>query len=489
MDESSALKLVLPPDTYRCTWRIPDSGGTVRELAGDIHLRANRPPRGDLYEDIPGIWDVAEDGSRSASFPQSLIYPVLACHLANGRVVTLLDAQVQAWGLERAAVFARCALVGNFPLAQEDLSFDRIKIQVSNLGSLFGVAPTKSRSLPVAGGQISLEGVWSVEHEPDSHQCWEDGEAYFSTSYDASVTAADPYHFRMRFSPVVVVDLVEGASFDDVLNLWVDPLQKLASLALGKRQEVVYLAIGLRKSGPRSVGWRKYQVYGSGILQEPFDTFQKDVIENPSVMNWRTDSKDPLQVLRTWASLREAHNPLIETYGTLLTARVQHPRAKVLLLLQALEGLHGFENRVGEEEAGRKHKERRSEVLREILSSTSMSAEDKKFLKRNFTSRPLVSLDRRLRESFSVIPDGVMSKLADTPLIKSLASDSREPKEKDPADALRLVRNDLSHGNRGYPVQDLEDVADILERAARAHLLRCLGGSRDAQEHVINGED
>ncbi|MEU5326136.1 ApeA N-terminal domain 1-containing protein [Streptomyces parvus] len=485
MDEPAALKLALPPDTYRCTWKIPNSEGGIDELAGDIHLRANKSPRGDVYGEIPEIWEPMEGGGKSADFPQEKDHPILTCDLVNGRVVTLLDAQVFAFASDRATVFARCALVGDPPSGQDELRFNRIKIQIGNISSIFGVAPTRRTSLPAVS-----DDVWSVEREPESSQWWEDSGASFWMAYDSSLTAADPYHFRVRFSPVVIIDLNDGATFDELLEQWLSPLQNIVSLALGKRQEVTFLAIGTRRAEPRSVGWSsKYQVFGYGLHQEPFDATLKDVIRNPAVMNWKTDAKNPLEVLRTWSALREQHNPLIETYGTLLTAQPQHPRAKVLLLLQALEGLHGFENKEKEAELSLAHRDRRLEMLNEIFSATSLSGKDKRFLKRNFTSRPLVSLDARLRESFSVIPEGVMSALASTSLMETLACDPREPKIKDPADILRLARNDLSHGNRGYPIQDLEEVAEILEKAARAHLLRCLGGSQAAQAHVIKGED
>ncbi|WP_327390710.1 hypothetical protein OG728_27005 [Streptomyces microflavus] len=488
MDESAALKLVLPPDTYRCTWNIPDSKGGVQELGGDIHLRADKSPRGETYGEFPEVWEKVENGISSAGFPQQRSYPVLTCNLANGRAVTLFDARVSVLTPDRAIVLARSALAGSPSPEGGGMRFNRIKIQIENIDSLFGVAPTKPRSLPVVGGVVDFDGKWGVEREPESIQWWEDGDASLCMAYDSSEKAVDPYYFRIGFSPVVIVDLHDEISFDDLLKQWLNPLQKIVSLALGKRREITYFAVGTREAEMRSKGWgSRYEVYGKGIQQEPFESNLKNVTQNQSVMNWKTDSKNPLEVLRLWSALREQHNPLIETYGTLLTAQSQHPRAKLLLLLQALEGLHGFESKEKEVEAQVKHKSRRSAILDEILSATSLSGEDKRFLKRNFTTRPLVSLDTRLRESFSSIPEGVMAKLSSSALVASFANDPREPKDKDPADVLRLTRNDLSHGNRGYPMRDLEEVADILERATRAHLLRCLGSSVGAQVRVIKG--
>ena len=54
--------------------------------------------------------------------------------------------------------------------------------------------------------------------------------------------------------------------------------------------------------------------------------------------------------------------------------------------------------------------------------------------------------------------------------------------------ALRAVRNDLSHGTKGYPTLDLHAVVQILERVTRAHMLRVLGCGTDAQLKAARGD-
>jgi len=80
-------------------------------------------------------------------------------------------------------------------------------------------------------------------------------------------------------------------------------------------------------------------------------------------------------------------------------------------------------------------------------------------------------------------PVNLSGALEATELVKRVRSDPRKP-DSMPA-ALRLVRNDLAHGTRGYDTLELSDVADLLDRVARAHLLRILGCPESAQRSAL----
>ena len=41
--------------------------------------------------------------------------------------------------------------------------------------------------------------------------------------------------------------------------------------------------------------------------------------------------------------------------------------------------------------------------------------------------------------------------------------------------AIRIARNALAHGTRGFDAEDLDPVNEILDRVVRAHALRLLG--------------
>lgn len=86
--------------------------------------------------------------------------------------------------------------------------------------------------------------------------------------------------------------------------------------------------------------------------------------------------------------------------------------------------------------------------------------------------RPMSNLDSALTTMAGALPINGMETLAITDLVKSLLDSERA---KSVSEALRVVRNDLAHGNRGYPADELDDVVTVLERIVRGHALRLLG--------------
>jgi hypothetical protein len=79
-----------------------------------------------------------------------------------------------------------------------------------------------------------------------------------------------------------------------------------------------------------------------------------------------------------------------------------------------------------------------------------------------------------LREMFQTLPLNLEPELTNSALVKSVRSG--DDSITTTLDAIRVVRNDLSHGNRTYERQDLAEAADIFERVVRGDLLRLLGG-------------
>jgi hypothetical protein len=81
--------------------------------------------------------------------------------------------------------------------------------------------------------------------------------------------------------------------------------------------------------------------------------------------------------------------------------------------------------------------------------------------------------------------DGVIDSLEDSQLVTEAKRDARSPKTA--IEALRVVRNNLAHGNRGYEGEALEEVVIILELVVRAHALRILSCSKEIQARVFKG--
>jgi hypothetical protein len=178
-----------------------------------------------------------------------------------------------------------------------------------------------------------------------------------------------------------------------------------------------------------------------------------------------------LQLLRTWQKLDSAHHPLLETYGSMLHAPAQHPRSRLLLLLQAIEGTYGHETKASFAERLQQHVAARDEVI--ARAQAALDEDQLKFLKRNLGQRPPGGLEPAIHWLAKTLPRNVTAQLDATPLITAVRT--APTSAKNAADALRIIRNDLAHGNKGYDAYDLYQVVQVLEQMVRAHALELLG--------------
>lgn len=160
----------------------------------------------------------------------------------------------------------------------------------------------------------------------------------------------------------------------------------------------------------------------------------------------------------------------------------EHPRSRFLLLVQALEGLYGFETKDEFEARKEAHSQRREQVLAETLPHASK--EGAKFLRSYLMKRPPESLDTALSKLVSGLPVNLLPQIAMTTVVQYLLQDERKPQGA--AGALRLLRNDLAHGTKGYDADDVREVTALLERVVRAHALRILGCGVDVQQRVLS---
>ena len=166
----------------------------------------------------------------------------------------------------------------------------------------------------------------------------------------------------------------------------------------------------------------------------------------------------------------------------MLHARDQHPRSRFLLLLQAIEGAHGFETRELFARRLKKHTEVRDEVI--ALTKESLERKQLKFLERNIDKRPPGGLEPAINWLAKKLPGNMKEQLEATPLIA--ATKAAPVNAKNAPDALRILRNDLAHGTKGYDAYELHIVVMVLERMVRAHALELLGCPGDVISRVLD---
>ncbi|MEU4218255.1 hypothetical protein [Actinoplanes sp. NPDC026623] len=421
-------------------------------------------------------------GFTSAGFPQHFTHPLVVGELRNGPTVMLLDAEVQSWHAEQAFIDARAALVGP-PRAALDgpLTFDTIRIQITGLDAYAGIGPIKSFTFPT-DAQGFYKHKWQVEPNPDSTQSWTDEHATVTISWPSAI-AQEFAFFRMAFSPQLTIELAQPIGFEDCLDEWIEPLRRIISLATGRTEDITFLSVGRPGAGDRH---DEFQVYGHKLDQVPFATRDNVVRKIRTAFRANTEQLSPLHLLRAWQRLRDEHHPLLETYGASIVLPRQHPRSSYLLLVQALEGLYGHEHQAEYDQRVVAHMTKRDDALAALAPLPDLPANVMKFLKKYLMRKPHGSLDSCLDEMFTSLPYDVRDELNATLLVQQISQDAGQSVGL--LEALRTVRNGLSHGTKGYPTQDLHAVVQILDRVTRAHMLRVLGCGPDAQDHAARGD-
>ncbi|MDP2288147.1 MAG: hypothetical protein Q8M73_06225 [Actinomycetota bacterium] len=470
------MKVILEPGDYRVTWEFPDQEGRIHELDGEVELAADRMPRATVFGDIPTVWTDVEKG-KSAAFPQIYEEKLVVGRLANGRHIGLVDVTVEVWLPERARLRARAALVGNTRPPGPGITVTGVEVQVEGLDSVAGSGPIKSLALPIPkpNGKRYLDWSWTATGNAESTQLWTDEKCEVELQFYNSFTSPNAFIFQVSFQPVILMTFHEPVPFDRTFTEWIEPLRRLISLSTGNRERLTFLALTVE--GDQD-GTHSFQIYGTALHQCPYSSQKPSHGQSKPTFHLAPEDMSLLALLRRWQELSAEHHPLLETYASLMYAPDQHPRSAFLLLLQALEGLHGFETR----EVFKARSEglaRRREVALTEAEEAGLSVETMKFLRQNVSKSPRTSLDEALQFVLSSVPVDVLPALEKSELIRQVMSDVRQPKRV--VDCLRIVRNDLAHGTRGYDAEGLHDVVSLLDGVVRAHFLRILGCSSAAQ--------
>lgn len=472
--ESQALKLPFQTGEFLCTWSVPDLDEGVREVSGSLNLEVGKYPYGVLHGNVPIKWV-----NGAASFPQRHNFQSLVGRLSNGGSVALMNGDLNYWfETQGRATGAFAVLSRDYLESREVRKYEAIELQIEGLDALMGRSPISEVSMPQKPGD---KPVWAATINREAKGSWEMDGDEMSIWYNASIRALDFYEFRMVFGSVLRITSKEALTIEDWWLEWVRPLRQLVSL-ITQSPRGVHAFLALRDAS--DVRSSRDQVFGWDISQDTRNTNRDDIEATKSLVNLSEDEADLLALLKKWQELSAAHHPLLETYGSMTTATEQHPRSRVLLLLQALEGLYGFETseKRGLDES--KYTEKREAILARAQEA-SLNAEDLKFLKKNLMKRPQGGLFEALSSIFRSQPVDVRIELDETDLFSVLRSKFPELAQEAVERILVKIRNDLSHGSASFEPFDLQAVADLLDRVARAETLRVLGAPDAARVRAL----
>lgn len=479
--ETAAVKLPFETGEYLITWQVPDRRGGRLAIPGLLTVEQGKHPTGILYGDLPIEW-VSERAIGVASFAQGHRFDVLTGRLSSGAYVALMNGELSYSfpGSGRAVgAFAALSLDAFDP--SEHRKYASIELQIEGLESVAGVAPISRVKMPMKAGD---EPVWEATVDKDAKFTWSVGGQSMVFGYDYSVRALDGYEFRMAFGPVLRLTSDAPLTVVDWWLEWVRPLRQLISLLTGAPREARYLLALVDGAAPRS---HRDQVFGWDITHLPVNSTRAAVEEIRSAVNLAGDNMSLLDLLHAWQQQVAARHPLFETYGAMATATDQHPRSRFLLLLQALEGSFGFENRVKHEADKEKYSVKREGVL--ARAQHLLEIADFTFINKNLRREAQQGLDSALADLLERLPGEVSEQLTKTELVKAVRQADTRKGTLPLQTALTRARNTLSHGSGSFEPQHLAIVADILERAVRSEAIRLLGAPLGAQERAAKKDE
>lgn len=487
----SALTLKTLPDTYRCSWTMSKPHDeTTWQSQGDVTLLGTQQPAGAVYGRAPINFSRSPGGGITYGAPQHFEYPVVYGELVNGRDLILVDAHLRVWEADRSSGLmpgpnahfdAWAALVGHGIPQTSDVLVDSGVIQLTHLDAFAARAPIEETQYPRKPFE-DADPSFRAKFRQASYQVWSDDDAEVVVEYRISAAVYGGYHFHVTFSPTVRIELNTPIPIKDFFTSWALPMHGLVSAATGQIEDITYWSCSpLIEGDDRPPAMRQFEVFARWVNQEPYAS--ENTIPDKHVSSIRlAEGESLLHLLRRWQDLESEQNPILSTYDIHSLGPEQTPRARFLLLVQALEGLCGHEDRLNGKWASFEAK--RERILNECQQA--LSGKDFKFLGRWLPGTPY-NLDDALTEMLRVLPTNLEPELAQSELVKTVIAQVDQITTT--VGALRYVRNQLSHGTETFAPYDLHVVAGILSRAVRGHLLRLLQASGPAQERVLAPPD
>ena len=412
-DVFQAVKLPFSPQEYLCTWDIPDvrsenrdnddsrrggdENGTV-ELNGTLDLTTGHDPRGSFHRELPIVLE------GDCDFPQTNDFKCLTGKLSVGVHFALINASSDYWH-DCGYVDGTFAVLSGKPFKKDEhRTYRSIELQLEGLDRIIDTSPTETQ----------FDEEKSSSSITCSNRCWEWHRDNLSMKlYFAGRKCSDPHSFATPFAPVLRIDAVSPLTVVDWWLNWVIPLQEIIASAIGHTPDIMYMLAIAEHTSKRE---QRDQIFKWDIKQESIYHSTDTTRRSESAIKIQEDNINLLDLLMKYQELLASHHPLTETFQSVALSSDQHPRSRFLLLIQALEGLHGFEHREEEDKQYQAYKKKKKEFLahmKEVITNG-----DYKFLKESMMSSQFVTLENRLITIFDTLPPGVREKLDRNALIR-----------------------------------------------------------------------
>jgi hypothetical protein len=195
-----------------------------------------------------------------------------------------------------------------------------------------------------------------------------------------------------------------------------------------------------------------------------------------------------MRLVRNWRALQASDDPFVELYRAALFQPDLPPRARYLHLVQALEARHAYANRNADASAQSAFQTRREQVV-EAAAKAGLATTDLRFLKDEWSKRRSDSLERRLLPLLNELPPQVRQRIESDTRLEAIRQRLIADEGATTFQAqLRVLRNQLSHGDRNYPDYDLAPWVAAVEMLCWAQLLALLGFPSSDLEKALRQE-
>ncbi|WP_336819087.1 hypothetical protein [Gordonia sp. MMO-8] len=452
---------VIEPGEYDCDWTI--NGTTMR---GEVELLSGHSPGGSARGRLHDGHAPGRPAAREWRYPHHQDEPLIRGYIASRDLhVTLLDATVTAVFTDQLLIASAIALVSRHEMPDSAL-FTSMSVQMTRLDHFVGLAPLDTQVIPKEGPPYDFGATTTT-----MKQVWTAAgmTAEFWYGYRSAI---NPYQLSVRFTPWISFTSATPLSAETWLRSWCLPLRALISVSTGETEQVTLATLTAE-----GVDAAKAHLFMNLSTHQPYYSSQR-----PSERLAFTAEKSNLSLVDALIRRNELHaagHPLIAGYNTAAIGRDQHPQARLLLLLQWMEASFGFGQRDKIAVQQAKHDATVTSLLEkvaELKTEGRLTRREAKLAKR-VPRRALPTLGEALSHYLSRHADlDTEQMLGRTVLIAELIESDCESV----IDALRTIRNGLSHGTESYEPRRLDELVRVLHPLVRAEYLALLGGSFDA---------